>query len=231
LDLHIFEVFSIIGTIAFAMSGAFVAMEEEYDILGVLVLGLVTAFGGGVIRNVLIGVPVTTLWSQGSLIMLALISVAVAFVLPLKWISHWKRTEALFDAIGLAAFAIQGGLYAANMGHPISAVIVAAVLTGIGGGIIRDLLAGRKPLVLRDEIYAVWAMAAGFAIGMGWFTTNIGLLICFVTVVFFRMCSVHYKWKLPRRSLTPSENVNLKPENLLPQHAPSVIQGTLSKGE
>ncbi|MGO4530289.1 trimeric intracellular cation channel family protein [Paenibacillus sp. 2TAF8] len=231
MDLHIFEVFSIIGTIAFAMSGAFVAMEEEYDILGVLVLGLVTAFGGGVIRNVLIGVPVTTLWSQGSLIMLALISVAVAFVLPLKWISHWKRTEALFDAIGLAAFAIQGGLYAANMGHPISAVIVAAVLTGIGGGIIRDLLAGRKPLVLRDEIYAVWAMAAGFAIGMGWFTTNIGLLICFVTVVFFRMCSVHYKWKLPRRSLTPSENVNLKPENLLPQHAPSVIQGTLSKGE
>ena len=105
-------------------------------------------------------------------------------MLPLKWISHWKRTEALFDAIGLAAFAIQGGLYAANMGHPISAVIVAAVLTGIGGGIIRDLLAGRKPLVLRDEIYAVWAMAAGFAIGMGWFTTNVGLLICFVTVVF-----------------------------------------------
>ena len=78
MDLHIFEVFSIIGTIAFAMSGAFVAMEEEYDILGVLVLGLVTAFGGGVIRNVLIGVPVTTLWSQGSLIMLALVSVAVA---------------------------------------------------------------------------------------------------------------------------------------------------------
>ncbi|WP_434750771.1 trimeric intracellular cation channel family protein [Paenibacillus amylolyticus] len=231
MDLHIFEVFSIIGTIAFAMSGAFVAMEEEYDILGVLVLGLVTAFGGGVIRNVLIGVPVTTLWSQGSLIMLALISVAVAFILPLKWIGHWKRTEALFDAIGLAAFAIQGGLYAANMGHPISAVIVAAVLTGIGGGIIRDLLAGRKPLVLRDEIYAVWAMAAGFAIGMGWFTTNIGLLICFVTVVFFRMCSVHYKWKLPRRSLTPSENVHLKPENLIPQHTPSVIPGTLSKGE
>jgi len=231
LDLHIFEVFSIIGTIAFAMSGAFVAMEEEYDILGVLVLGLVTAFGGGVIRNVLIGVPVTTLWSQGSLIMLALVSVAVAFVLPLKWISHWKRTEALFDAIGLAAFAIQGGLYAANMGHPISAVIVAAVLTGIGGGIIRDLLAGRKPLVLRDEIYAVWAMAAGFAIGMGWFTTNIGLLICFATVVFFRMCSVHYKWKLPRRSLTPNETVVLKPEKLIPQHAPSVIQGTLSKGE
>lgn len=63
-DMHVFDVFSIIGTIAFAMSGAFVAMEEEYDILGVVVLGLVTAFGGGIIRNVLIGVPVTTLWGR-----------------------------------------------------------------------------------------------------------------------------------------------------------------------
>ncbi|MCP1427415.1 trimeric intracellular cation channel family protein [Paenibacillus sp. FSL P4-0176] len=233
MDLHIFEVFSIIGTIAFAMSGAFVAMEEEYDILGVLVLGLVTAFGGGIIRNVLIGIPVTTLWSQGSLIMLALVSVAIAFILPLKWISHWKRTEALFDAIGLAAFAIQGALYAANMGHPISAVIVAAVMTGIGGGVIRDVLAGRKPLVLRDEIYAVWAMTAGFVIGMGWLTTNAGLLFCFAAVVFFRMCSVHYKWKLPRRSLVPSEtgNVSPQPESIVTQPSSSVLQGTLSKGD
>lgn len=148
--MHIFDIFSIVGTIAFAMSGAFVAMEEEYDILGVLVLGLVTAFGGGIIRNVLIGVPVTTLWSQGDLITLAVLSIIVSFILPLTWIKHWKRTEALFDAIGLSAFAIQGALYATEMKHPLNAVLVAAVLTGIGGGIIRDLLAGRKPLVLLE---------------------------------------------------------------------------------
>lgn len=199
--MHIFDIFSIIGTVAFAMSGAFVAMEEEYDILGVLVLGLVTAFGGGIVRNVLIGVPVTTLWGQGDLILLAVLSVMVAFVLPLPWIRHWKRTEALFDAIGLSAFAIQGALYATEMRHPISAVLVAAVLTGIGGGIIRDLLAGRKPLVLRDEIYAVWAMLAGLAIGVGLFKSTLGLIVLFSLVVFFRMLSVHYKWKLPRRSL------------------------------
>ncbi|USB35058.1 trimeric intracellular cation channel family protein [Paenibacillus sp. YPG26] len=199
--MHIFEIFSIIGTIAFAMSGAFVAMEEEYDILGVLVLGVVTAFGGGIVRNVLIGVPVTTLWTQGDLIILANLSVLVAFVLPLKWIQHWKKTEALFDAIGLSAFAIQGALYATNMKHPLSAVIVAAVLTGIGGGIIRDLLAGRKPLVLRDEIYAVWAMVAGIAVGLGVANRNWELILLFVIVVIFRMLSVLYKWKLPRRSL------------------------------
>lgn len=200
--MHVFDVFSIIGTIAFAMSGAIVAMEEDYDILGVVVLGLVTAFGGGIIRNVLIGVPVTTLWSQSDLIILALISVFCAFVLPLGWLHHWKRTEALFDAIGLSAFAIQGALYATQMNHPLSAVLVAAVLTGSGGGMVRDLLAGRKPLVLRDEIYAVWAMVAGAAVGLGAATATWQLLTLFVVVIVFRMLSVHYKWRLPRRSLS-----------------------------
>ena len=205
MDVHVFDMFSIIGTVAFAMSGAFVAMEEEYDILGVIVLGLVTAFAGGVIRNILIGVPVTTLWSQGDLILLAVISVFVAFVLPMAWIKHWKRTEALFDAIGLSAFAIQGGIYATEMNHPLAAVIAAAALTGIGGGIIRDLLAGRKPIVLRDEIYAVWAMSAGAAIGLGITSTTWQLLVLFVLVILFRMMSVHYKWRLPRRRLPAAE--------------------------
>lgn len=201
MSMDIFNVFSIIGTIAFAVSGAIVAMEEEYDILGVYVLGLVTAFGGGVVRNLLIGMPVTTLWSQGYLLKIALLAMTIAFLLPIRWILRWRRSEAFFDAIGLAAFAIQGALYATEMGHPLSAVLVAAMLTGIGGGIIRDVLAGRKPLVLKDEIYAVWAMLAGLAIGLGWFKNTIELLILFVLVITFRMLSVYFKWKLPRRSL------------------------------
>ncbi|ACT01301.1 trimeric intracellular cation channel family protein [Paenibacillus sp. JDR-2] len=203
--MDIFGVFSIIGTVAFAVSGAIVAMEEEYDILGVFVLGLVTAFGGGVIRNLLIGRPVTTLWNQGSLLEIAVIAMTIAFLLPVSWINKWKKSEAFFDAIGLSAFAIQGALYATEMNHPISAVLVAAMLTGIGGGIIRDVLAGRKPLVLKDEIYAVWAMLAGLAVGEGWFHTTIQLLLLFVIVIVFRMLSVYYKWRLPRRSLKQKE--------------------------
>jgi uncharacterized membrane protein YeiH len=198
--MDIFTIFSIVGTIAFAVSGAIVAMEEEYDILGVYVLGLVTAFGGGVIRNVLIGVPVATLWTQGLLLKTAVIAMTIAFILPVRWIQRWRKSEAFFDAIGLSAFAIQGALYATGK-FPLSAVMVAAMLTGIGGGIIRDVLAGRKPLVLRDEIYAVWAMAAGAVIGLGWFRTPIELFFLFCVVIVFRMLSVHYKWRLPRRSL------------------------------
>jgi uncharacterized membrane protein YeiH len=200
-EMELFDLFSIIGTIAFAVSGALVAMEEEYDVLGVVVLGLATAFGGGVIRNILIGVPVTTLWTQGSLMLVAFISIAAAFFVPVSWLRHWKRAEAWFDAIGLGAFAIQGALYAVKMDHPVGVVGVAALLTGVGGGIIRDLLAGRKPLVLRDEIYAVWALSAGLAVGLGWSQSISELILLFLLIVISRMLSVHYHWKLPRRSL------------------------------
>ncbi|MOA30511.1 hypothetical protein D3C78_1516060 [compost metagenome] len=125
----------------------------------------------------------------------------IVFVLPAVWIQRWRRSEAFFDAIGLSAFAIQGALYAEHMGHPISAVIVAGMLTGIGGGVIRDVLAGRKPLVLKDEIYAVWAMAAALVIGLGWFKSTLELLMLFIVIIACRMLSVVYKWKLPRRSL------------------------------
>ena len=130
----------------------------------------------------------------------AVLAMTITFLLPVKWIKRWKKSEAFFDAIGLSAFAIQGALYATGK-YPLSAVIVAAMLTGIGGGIIRDVLAGRKPLVLRDEIYAVWAMAAGAAIGLKWFVTELDLLTLFVVVIIFRMLSVHFRWRLPRRSL------------------------------
>ncbi|UKS29036.1 trimeric intracellular cation channel family protein [Paenibacillus sp. HWE-109] len=195
------ELFSIIGTIAFAVSGAIVAMEEEYDILGVYVLGLVTAFGGGIIRNLLIGKPIVLLWEQGLYFQIALFAMTLVFFMPVRYIKMWKTWEAFFDAIGLAAFSIQGAIYATNMGHPLSAIIVAAVLTGIGGGMIRDVLAGRKPLVLKDEIYAVWGMLAGALVGLGWMQGTWQLAVLFVLIVSLRMLSVFYKWKLPKRSL------------------------------
>jgi len=195
------EVLSIIGTIAFAISGAIVAMEEEYDILGVYILGIVTAFGGGAIRNLLIGVPVSALWEQSILFHIALLSMTVVYLFPGKTLPHWKRWGNFFDAIGLSAFAIQGALYAVKMNHPLSAVIVAAVLTGSGGGIIRDLLAGRKPLVLRSEIYAVWAIIAGFFVGVKIAKTPLELYLLFVVVAALRILSYTYNWKLPNKSL------------------------------
>ncbi|WP_110112746.1 trimeric intracellular cation channel family protein [Bacillus sp. CGMCC 1.16541] len=195
------DVLSIIGTVAFAVSGAIIAMEEEYDILGVYILGIVTAFGGGAIRNLLIGVPVSALWEQQLFFNIALLSITAVFLFPNNLLKHWRKWGNFFDAIGLAAFAIQGALYASHMNHTMSAIIVAAVLTGSGGGIIRDLLAGRKPTVLREEIYAVWAIIAGVAIGLGITNTPFELYTLFVLLVGLRVCSYMYRWRLPIRSL------------------------------
>jgi uncharacterized membrane protein YeiH len=199
------DVMTIIGTVAFAISGGIVAMEEDYDILGVYILGLVTAFGGGAIRNLLIGVPVTALWEQGNMFQIALLSITIIFLFANCLLRHWKRWGNLFDAIGLAAFAIQGAIYATEMGHPLSAVVVAAVLTGSGGGMIRDLLAGRKPVVLKSEIYAVWAAIAGLAIGFSIAKNPFELYLLFFFIVGLRMASLIYKWRLPVKSLGVTE--------------------------
>lgn len=194
------DVLNIIGSIAFAVSGAIVAMEEEYDIIGVYFLALVTAFGGGAVRNVLIGLPISALWNQGSLFIMALIATTIVFLLPQLWFSmlkHWT----FFDALGLAAFAIQGAQYAIEMSLPTSAVIVAAVLTGSGGGIIRDVLGGRKPLIFRAEIYALWAMLAGLLMSKGIGDTTLELWILYGVIVTLRMLTVFFKWRLPKRSL------------------------------
>lgn len=198
------EWFNIIGTVAFVISGAVIAMEEEYDLLGVIVLGMATAFGGGILRNILLGIPLTAFWNQGTLFTIALVSMLIVFVLPHKYIHYWNRWGLFFDAVGLSAFAIQGAMYATQMHYPLSATIVAAVLTGIGGGIIRDVLAGRKPLVFKEEIYAVWAMVAGVAVGMKWATSIPELYTLFSAIIVCRMVSVYRGWKLPRRSLRPA---------------------------
>ncbi|MBD7964141.1 trimeric intracellular cation channel family protein [Fictibacillus norfolkensis] len=195
------DLLNVIGTIAFAISGALVAMEEDYDILGVFILGLVTAFGGGILRNVLIGLPVDTIWEQGLLLKSALASMGIVFFMPEGMIQFSKRSLHFFDAIGLSAFAIQGAIAASSMNHPISAVIVAAILTGIGGGMIRDVLAGRKPVVLREEIYAVWALLGGLVVGLNIVNSTVEYMILFVSLVVFRMLSLKLNWKLPHRAL------------------------------
>ena len=195
------EVFSMIGTIAFAISGAIIAMEEEYDLFGVYILGIVTAFGGGAIRNLLIGLPVTTLWGQDMMFQIAIVAITLFFLFPHRLIQHWHRWGNFTDAIGLSAFAIQGALYAVKLDMPISAVIVAAVLTGSGGGIVRDLLAGRKPLVLRDEIYGVWAASAGLVIGLEIVSGDLFLYGLFVAITALRVLSYTRKWRLPLRKL------------------------------
>src|SRR5699024_1390162 len=120
------EVLNIIGTLAFAISGAIIAIKEDYDILGIQVLGFTTAFGGGTIRNLLIGIPIETIWTQGNLFIAVFLINSIVFILPTQWLQYWDKWGILFDAMGLASFAIQGVNSAVQVGAPLSAVLVAA---------------------------------------------------------------------------------------------------------
>ncbi|WP_235822210.1 trimeric intracellular cation channel family protein [Gottfriedia luciferensis] len=215
--METWDLFSIIGTISFALSGAVVAMEEDYDLFGVYILGFATAFGGGALRNLLIGYPINFIWNQTTNFTIALVAMTIIFFFPQISNKPFKKLDILFDSIGLAAFAILGAKYAMELKLPVSAVIVASVLTGIGGGIVRDLLAKRKPMVLHSEVYAFWAILVGVLIGNKFVNSNFELLILFIIIVILRLLSVHYNWSLPKRSFkgstvevteTNSQNLN-----------------------
>ncbi|MES9683803.1 trimeric intracellular cation channel family protein [Gottfriedia acidiceleris] len=210
--METWDLFSIIGTISFALSGAVVAMEEDYDLFGVYILGFATAFGGGALRNLLIGYPINYLWNQTTNFTIALVAMTIIFFFPQLSNKPFKKLDILFDSIGLSAFAILGANYAMELKLPVSAVIVASVLTGIGGGIVRDLLAKRKPMVLHSEVYAFWAILVGVLIGNKFVDTNFELLFLFIVIVLLRLLSVHYNWSLPKRSFKGS-TVSLNESN------------------
>lgn len=192
------DILNIIGTIAFAISGVLVAEEEDYDIFGIYFLGFTAAFGGGLIRNLLIGIPIENFWLQNYLFEIAFLAITIVYLLPKKWISNWKNCVVFFDAIGLAAFAIQGANYAVSIDAPLIVVIIAASMTGAGGGMIRDVFAGRKPMIFRSGIYALWAVLAGLTIGLDWIRGPYATFSLLIIIVILRVLSVYFDWNLPR---------------------------------
>lgn len=204
MDSTFWHILSIIGTIAFAYSGAIVAIEEDFDLLGILTLGFLTAFGGGTIRNLLIGLPMTALWNQEIEFNYALVAILSIVIFPTIVGKHWRKAEVLTDAIGLAAFSIQGALHAVHLNQPMSAVIVAAVLTGSGGGVVRDVLAGRKPGVLRSEIYAGWCILAAVLIHFRLVSTETGYYLLVFCIAGLRLIGHKRRWHLPKVSWKPS---------------------------
>lgn len=197
MDDTVWFLLSIVGTLAFAVSGAMVAIEEDFDILGIFTLGFLTAFGGGAIRNVMIGLPMSALWSQGTGFYYAILAILATILMPGLVAQRWRRIGVFADALGLAAFSIQGALYAKQLGQPLSALIVAAVLTGAGGGIVRDILAGRKPGVLRSEIYAGWAILAAIIIHFKMVNSDADYLVLVALITGLRLLGYKKKWQLP----------------------------------
>lgn len=197
--MQFFGIFAIIGTISFSMQGGLIAIEKKYDLFSVYIFGIITAFGGGLLRHVIIGESDYDLWNQHGLFYVAVATVTFVLLTPKLFFKSRPFWTSILDVVGVIAFAIDGSLAALNMDLPASAVIVAAMLTAMGGGIFRDILSQRKPIFLSENIYSVWIFLIGLIIGMRWATANVHLIVLFIVFTTLRLVSYFRDWKIPYR--------------------------------
>ena len=188
-----------LGSFVFALSGGLLAVEKRFDLFGVLLLSFVVAVTGGITRDLLIGaVPPAAVASWHTLAIANFAGLLTFYVYPS--VQSLKRDVLLFDAVGLAVFAVTGAQKALSHGiDPVMAAVLGMV-SGIGGGILRDILAGDVPTVLRADLYALAALAGAGIVSLGrvldarpLYPMLLGATAC----VFLRMMAIYRGWRVP----------------------------------
>lgn len=199
--------FDIIGTIAFAISGTLVGIGRRMDIFGMLVLALATAIGGGIMRDLIVGnIPPNSLRTFTYVFIVMAVTFGVFFIYRVRRAHYigtrWVRRMYLgADTLGLASFTVTGaGIGVYNYPEmPVLAVIL-GLLTAVGGGVIRDVLAQRVPSVLREEVYALPAIIGGIVYYAFYHAGQwqMASYSAFIIVVLIRTLALRYSWSLPR---------------------------------
>ncbi len=191
-------VLELIGIAAFAATGALVAVRKELDIFGALVLGMTTGLGGGVVRDVLVDAnPPTALDASRYLVVSA-----GAAVMVFLWHPSFGRRERqidVLDAVGVALFCVVGATIAHDAGLGVIPAALLGLVSAVGGGMIRDVLAGRVPVIFRDELYATPAFAGALIAaglleaGVATQWTVVGSAVCLI----WRLLALWRGWKAP----------------------------------
>lgn len=206
----IFFAAELIGTAAFSVAGTLVAIRRELDIFGAVVVGTVTAVGGGCIRDILLGQTPPAMFSNPVYAclaaILAIIVFALEYVITARKILESKTYETvinIFDALGLAVFVVVGINAAEKSGHSDNAFlsVCVGVLTGIGGGIIRDLFVGTVPMVLRKQVYALPAIVGGiiyYVMSVNNVNNIVSVIIVIVLIMTVRILAARFRWDLPK---------------------------------
>ncbi|WP_020664633.1 trimeric intracellular cation channel family protein [Amycolatopsis benzoatilytica] len=188
-----------LGLVAFAASGALAAVRARLDVFGVVVVGLTTALGGGIMRDVLLGIhPPTTLRNWPYLAVCAVTALVVFAFHP--QVARLRHAVLLADAVGLGVFATAGTTVAINAGTAGYAACLIGMTSGIGGGAVRDLLLREIPLVLRKEIYAMAALTGAVCVWIGHdLHLPAGVVTTFsaVVVVAIRVLTLWRHWNAP----------------------------------
>lgn len=203
-------IIEIIGTIAFAITGVITAVEKKLDILGAIVLGTVTAVGGGILRDIMLGYLPPMAFRNPVYALTAIITSVtvfiIAFLVGKKIVKHfdvYSQVINFFDSLGLAVFVVTGINTAASCGFGENAFlsIFVAVLTGVGGGVMRDILAGRVPKILRRRVYALAAILGAiiyyYLLEFAVFSQTVSMLIGAGSVLIIRILATVFHWNLP----------------------------------
>ena len=196
----LFNLVDLAGTFAFAISGAIAARRRNLDLFGILVIAFVTACGGGIARDVCIGAIPPAGLSDWRYLFTAVIA-ALATIVAYREVERLTYPVRLFDAMGLGLFAVYGAHKALLYTHNAEVAILLGMVTAVGGGLARDVLLARVPIVLQKEIYAsaagVGAALAVIGERLGWpalWATWLPIALCFA----LRFVTMRHGWNLPR---------------------------------
>ena len=199
-----------IGTVSFAVSGALVAIKHNLDFFGVATVGAITAIGGGIMRDIMIGNTPPKIFSDPIILLVAIVTAIIVFLITyFNRKSFTKLNEAfdtvnvLFDALGLASFTIAGTEVAClnGLGSNVLLVIVLGVITGVGGGILRDVLVNEKPYILTKHVYAIVSIVGCclyYFISVRLNYKVLATVLVLIFTVLIRLLAAKFRWKLPK---------------------------------
>ena len=196
--LNINTIFDLLGTFAFAVSGIRLASDKRFDLFGAYVVGLITAIGGGTVRDTLLGV--SPFWMHDPSYLIVTGVALLATVVFKSGLFSWGRTLFLFDSIGLGLFTVVGIEKSLAAGYPFWVCIIMGAVTGSVGGVIRDVLINEIPLLFRKDIYALASIAGGlvyFGCLQMEVSASATILLAASTVLIIRIVAVKMNIHLP----------------------------------
>ena len=196
--MTIFYILDILGTIAFAVSGTLTAIHKKFDLVGAFILGLVTAVGGGTLRDILIGETPVGWMKDVNVLYVITLAVPVAYFFK-RQILKLRKSMFLFDTIGIGLFTILGLQKTLSIGLSPLIALMMGVVSAVFGGVIRDVLSSQVPLIFRKEIYASACLAGGIvflALEYLFETSIYSMLISMMVVMVIRILAVKYHWSL-----------------------------------
>lgn len=193
------------GTLVFAISGILIGVEKKFDLFGVLILGFVTAIGGGTLRDILIGAnPVG--WLKDEVYIYIIISALPLVYFFKHTIQKWRKSVFIFDTVGIGLFTVLGVQKTLDVELSLTAAVLMGIVSAVFGGILRDVLANEVPLIFRKEIYAFACFigAVSYIIALSFLDSFVATYIAIAVVILIRLLSIKYGWGLPFKTFRKS---------------------------